>query len=60
MKITTQVLCCTVLGFAAILLPSKAKAATDDDKNFLAMAAQPDQNEIAISQLATQKLPIPP
>jgi putative membrane protein len=44
-----------VLGFAASLMPIKAKAATDDDKKFLAMAAQSDQNEIALSQLAEQK-----
>jgi putative membrane protein len=55
MKKTTQVLCCAVLGFASTLMPSKAKAATDDDKKFLAMAAQSDQNEIALSQLADQK-----
>jgi putative membrane protein len=48
-------LCCAVVGFAAILLPSKAKAATEDDKKFLAMAAKSDQNEIPLSQLATQK-----
>lgn len=55
MKKTTQVICCAVLGLAAVLLPSKAKAATDDDKKFLATAAQSDQNEIALSQLAVQK-----
>jgi len=31
------------------------RAATDDDKKFLAMAAQSDQNEIALSQLAEEK-----
>jgi putative membrane protein len=55
MKKTTQVLCCIVLGFAATVMLSKAKAATDDDKKFLATAAQSDQNEIALSQLAEQK-----
>jgi putative membrane protein len=55
MNKTTQVLCCAVLGFAATLTPSKAKAATDDDKKFLATAAQSDQNEIALSQSAAQK-----
>jgi putative membrane protein len=55
MNKTTQVLCCAVIGFAATLMPSKAKAATDDDKKFLATAAQSDQNEIALSQLAAQK-----
>jgi putative membrane protein len=55
MKKTTQVLCFTVLGLAATVMPSRAKAATDDDKKFLAVAAQSDQNEIALSQLAEQK-----
>jgi len=55
MKKTTKMMCCGVLGFAAILMPTKAKAATDDDKKFLAMAAQSDQNEIALSKLAEQK-----
>jgi putative membrane protein len=55
MKKSSQVICCAVLGLAASLMPVKAKAATDDDKKFLAMAAQSDQNEIALSQLAEQK-----
>ena len=55
MKKTTQVLCCAILGFATTLIPSRAKAATDDDKKFLTTAAQSDQNEIALSQLAQQK-----
>jgi putative membrane protein len=55
MKKTTQMMCFAVLGFAAALVPTRAKAATDDDKKFLAMAAQSDQNEIALSQLAEQK-----
>jgi putative membrane protein len=38
-----------------MLIPPRAKAATDDDKKFLATAAQSDQNEIALSQLAAQK-----
>jgi hypothetical protein len=40
---------------AATLAAPKAKAATDDDKKFLAMAAQSDQNEIPLSQVAEQK-----
>jgi len=55
MKKSTQWICCAMLGIAATLLPIKAKAVTDDDKKFLAMAAQSDQNEIALSQLAEQK-----
>jgi putative membrane protein len=38
-----------------MLLPAKARAATDDDKKFLAMAAQADVNEIKLSELAEQK-----
>jgi putative membrane protein len=55
MKNTTQWICCAMLGLAATLIPAKAKAVTDDDKKFLATAAQSDQNEIALSQLADQK-----
>jgi len=50
-----QLTCCTVLGLAAALLPFTARAADDDDKKFLANAAQSDQDEIALSQLADQK-----
>jgi putative membrane protein len=45
----------TAFTLAAALMPSLAKASPDDDKKFLAMAAQSDQNEIALSQLAAQK-----
>ena len=55
MKKTSQWTCCAMLGVAAALLPIKARAVTDDDKKFLATAAQSDQNEIALSQLAEQK-----
>src|SRR6202046_4590625 len=55
MNKTTQMMCFAVLGFAAAVVPTRAKAATDDDRKFLAMAAQSDQNEIALSQLAEQK-----
>ena len=37
------------------LAPLKAKAATDGDKKFLAIADQSDQNEIALAKLAEQK-----
>ncbi len=50
-----QIVSCAILGLVATMTPSKAKAATDDDKKFLAMAAQSDQNEIALSQVAEQK-----
>jgi putative membrane protein len=55
MKKTAQIFCTGALGLAAILLPAKAKAASNDDKKFLVMAAQSDQNEIALSQAAEQK-----
>jgi putative membrane protein len=51
----TQLVCWALLGFASNLVPSKARAQTEDDKKFLSMAAQSDQNEIAISKLAEQK-----
>jgi putative membrane protein len=51
----TKLTCCAMLGCAAMMLPTKAKAADDNDKKFLAMAAQSDQNEIALSKLADQK-----
>jgi putative membrane protein len=52
---TTRFVCCAVLGLATSLMPSNAKAQSEDDKKFLAMAAQSDQNEIALSKLAEQK-----
>ena len=55
MNKTTQVMCCAMLGCAAMLLPTTAKAATDDDKKFLAMAAQADVDEIKLGELAEQK-----
>jgi putative membrane protein len=55
MKSLTKVLCCALLTGAALLTTSTAKAQTDDDKKFLATAAQSDVNEIKLSQLAEQK-----
>jgi putative membrane protein len=52
MKMTA---CCLMLGCTAMLVPHKANAQTDDDKKFLAMAAQGDQNEIALSKVAEDK-----
>jgi putative membrane protein len=54
MKTVTGVMCCVLLSFAAVM-PVKAKAGDDNDKKFLAMAAQGDQNEIALAKLAEQK-----
>jgi putative membrane protein len=47
--------CCVALGGAAAILPSRAKAEDNNDKKFLAMAAQSDQNEIAMSKVAEEK-----
>lgn len=55
MTAITKVMCCVVLSGVYMSMPAKAKAATDDDKKFLATAAQSDQNEIKLSQLAEQK-----
>jgi putative membrane protein len=54
MKIKTAV-CCAILGCAAMLIAPAAKAQSDDDKTFLSMAAQSDQNEIALSKVASDK-----
>ena len=50
-----RTICFAGLCITAILMPIKTRAATDDDRKFLAMAAQSDQNEIALSQLAVEK-----
>jgi len=55
MKITGRMMCCAVLGLTSGLMATRAKAEDDSDKKFLAMAAQSDQNEIALSKLADQK-----
>ena len=55
MTITKGVLCCALLaGMAALAVP-KSVAQTDDDKKFLATAAQGDRNEIALSEVAEQR-----
>jgi putative membrane protein len=51
----TKLTCCAMLGCAAMMLPSKARAADDNDKKFLATAAQADVNEIKLSELAKDK-----
>jgi len=55
MNKTNQFVFCTLLGLASALLPARANAESDSDKKFLAMAAQSDQNEIALSKLAQEK-----
>ena len=51
--------CFIALALAAALLPAVANASSDEDKSFLTTAAQSDQNEIALSQLAAQKATSP-
>ena len=51
----TKLTCCAMLGCAAMMLPSKARAADENDKKFLATASQADVNEIALSKLAEDK-----
>ena len=51
----TYIACCAAVALMACATTTRAKAESDDDKKFLAMAAQSDQNEIAMSQLAQQK-----
>ena len=55
MTITKGILCCVVLAGVTVLTAPKAAAQTDDDKKFLATAAQSDKNEIALSEVAEQK-----
>src|SRR5665213_349900 len=55
MTTMTKLTCCAMLGCAAMLLPSKARAADDNDKKFLATASQADVNEIKLSELAEEK-----
>lgn len=56
-KMRVAMFCCAAIVGATILIPVKAKAqaASDDDKKFLAFAAQADQNEIAVSEVAEKK-----
>lgn len=55
MNMMTKWTCCAMLAGATLLAPVSLKAQTDQDKQFLTMAAQGDQNEIALSKLAEQK-----
>lgn len=56
-KMLNKVMCCAVLtvGAAALLVPTRADAQSDDDKKFLATASQSDVNEIKLSELAQEK-----
>jgi putative membrane protein len=55
MKATTKMMFCLMLGCVTMVIPNRAKAESDDDKKFLATAAQGDQNEIKLSELAVEK-----
>jgi len=55
MNKTVKVMCSAMLVCAGMMMTVNAKAQTDADKKFLAMAAQSDQNEIAMSKLAADK-----
>jgi putative membrane protein len=55
MKTITKMIGCVTLGCLAMMIPNQAKAQSDDDKKFLAMAAQGDVNEIKLSELAEEK-----
>jgi putative membrane protein len=56
MNMTKKVTCCLALTIGLLAIaPARARAASDDDKKFIATAAQSDQNEIGLSKLAGQK-----
>jgi putative membrane protein len=55
MTVTKGILCCALLAGVTTLAAPKAVGQTDDDKKFLANAAQSDRNEIALSEVAEQK-----
>src|SRR5947209_16943969 len=55
MTITKGMLCCTLLAGVAMTATPGALAQSDDDKKFVATAAQSDRNEIALSEVAVQK-----
>lgn len=50
-----RIACCTALVASVAAIPFRAYAADDNDKKFLAHAAQADVNEIALSKLALKK-----
>ena len=55
MKTRGKAMCCAILSGVAMLMTVTAMAQSDDDKKFLATAAQSDVNEIKLSQLAEEK-----
>ena len=56
-KMHMAMFCGAMLIGTAVLAPVRARAQgpSDDDKKFLAFAAQTDQNEIAVSEVAEKK-----
>ena len=56
-KMHMAMFCGAMLIGTAVLAPVRARAQgpSDDDKKFLAFAAQADQNEIAVSEVAEKK-----
>jgi putative membrane protein len=48
-------MCCAMLAGTTVLVVPRANAQSDDDKKFLATAAQADRNEIALSEVAEKK-----
>jgi putative membrane protein len=59
MKSSVKVLFIALLCCAPSLVPGRALAQSEDDKQFLATAAQSDQNEIKLSELAVDKASTP-
>jgi len=55
MKSLGKIICCSTLSIVVLSMTAKAGAQSDDDKKFLANAAQSDVNEIKLSQLGEQK-----
>lgn len=56
MKRTTYIMCCLMLGCAAVAFSHTAKAqASDQDKQFLTDASQGNYDEIQLAKLAEQK-----
>src|SRR5580704_8985206 len=55
MKSLGKIICCSILSIVVLSMTAKAGAQSDDDKKFLATAAQSDVNEIKLSQLAEEK-----
>ena len=56
MKKITTVMCCLLIGSAAMMSGTKARAqATDDDKKFLTEASQGNYDEVTLGKLAAEK-----